>query len=66
MIVAPISPEVRLLAGVASMLIPLLEKVGLRIILATVVAGTTEDPIAPANPIPEVVELVAFSAAVMT
>lgn len=66
MIVAPISPEVRLPAGVASMLIPLLEKFGLRITLALVVAGTTEDPIAPANSITEVVELVAFSAAAMT
>lgn len=65
MIVAPISPAVGLPAGVASTLTPLLEMVELAVTPAIVVGGMTEASIAPANPIAEVVELLALSAAVM-
>ena len=65
MMVAPSSPENALPAGLASMLTPLLEKVGLRAILATGVAGMAEACITPSNPIAEVGELPAFSAVVM-
>ena len=64
-IVAPISPEVGLPAGVASMLTPLLEKLRLRATPAIVVAGMTEASITLANPIAEVAEVPAISATVM-
>ena len=62
MIVAPISPELGLPAGVASMMAPLVDGVGLRI---AVVAGTMDASIASAESTTEVVKLPAFSAAVM-
>ncbi len=61
-IVAPISPELGLPAEVASIMAPLVDGVGLRV---AVVAGTMEASIAPAKPIAEVVELPAFSVAVI-
>lgn len=61
--VAPISLEAGLPAGIAPMMILLLENVGLRATPATVVAGTM--PTTPVNSIAEVAELPAFSAAVM-
>lgn len=66
MIVAKTSLEVRLPAGIASMLTPLLEELGLRTTPAPVVAGTMEASIIPATPLAEVAGLPAFSAAVMT
>ena len=64
MIVAPISPAVGLPAGVASTLTPLLEMVKFAVTPVIVAGGMTEASIAPANPISEVVELLAFSTAV--
>lgn len=66
MIVAPNSPEAGLSTGVASMLTPVLEEVGLRTKPATVVAGRTEASFTPASSVAEVAELPAFSVAVMT
>lgn len=65
MIVAPISPEFRLPAGVASVLTSTLEKVGLRVTAATVVAGMREASITPANSAAKVAGLPALSAVVM-
>lgn len=61
MIVAKTSPEVRLPAGIAAMLTPLLEKLGLRTAPAPVVAGTIEASITPASPLAEVAGLPVFS-----
>ena len=55
-IMAPLSPEVELPAGAASMLTPLLEKVGLRVTPVTVVTGIMEASIIPEEPMIDVVE----------
>ena len=62
---AATSLEVGVPVSIASMLTPLLEKVGLRTMPATVVAGMMEASIMPASPVAEVVKLAAFPAAVM-
>ena len=64
MILAATSPEVKLPAGVASILTPMLENAGLRVTPAIAVDGTVEDSITPPSPISEVGRLPAFSAAV--
>ncbi len=63
MILAATSPEVKLPAGVASILTSMLENVGLRVTPAIAVGGTIEDSITPPSPIAEVGRLPAFSAA---
>ena len=62
---APFSLEVGVPVSIASILTPLLEKVGLRTMPATVVAGKIEASITPVSPLAEVVKLPVFSAAVM-
>ena len=62
MIVAPISPEIRLLAGVASMLTALLENVGLKTTPATVMAEMMEASVTPANPFVDVAKIAELSA----
>lgn len=66
MIVAPLSLEIKLPAGVASMLTPLLENVGLKVTPATVVARLAEASVALADPVTGIAGLPPFSAKVMT
>ena len=61
---APTSPDVGLLPELASMLLPLLERVELRPATETMVAGMIEASDAPANTIAEVAELPEFCVAV--